>query len=226
MGFFSSLIDAFTSNGAFFMWSILGLQIASMAIIAERVFTLYFKAGTQSNKLIQSLQNDIRSGDIAKAYKRSAALSTSNATARLAETALGASLNFGGREEIQARLQEALFTETSQLERRVGFLAVFANLATLLGLLGTIAGLIQSFLSISSLAAAEKSVMLSQGIALAMNTTAYGLIVAIPSLLMYAVIQSQITKKSDELSKAAMQLLVLLGFQTENIVTNLKKTAK
>jgi biopolymer transport protein ExbB/TolQ len=132
----------------------------------------------------------------------------------------------GSREEIQTRLQEGVFNETTQLERGVGFLSVYANIATLLGLLGTIAGLIKSFLSIGNLSAAEKSVMLSQGIAMAMNTTAYGLIVAIPSLLAYAILQNRVTKMSDDLNKAALQLLVLLGFQTENSVVTLKKVNK
>lgn len=226
MGFFTSIIEAFSGNGAFFMWAILGLQIVTVAIILERVLKLYVQDGLNPLKYIQSLNQDIRAGDITKAYRKAATLSNKDSSARLAESALSASLNMGGREEIQLRLQETLFNETTQLEKRVGFLAVFANLATLLGLLGTIAGLIQAFMSIGTLSAAEKSVMLSQGIAVAMNTTAYGLIVAIPSLLMYAVLQNRVTRKADDLNKAAMQLLVLLGFQTENSVISLKKVGK
>lgn len=223
MGFFGSIIQAFTSSGAFFMWAILALQIVSIAIIVERVMKLYFKDEIEPLNLIQSLQTDIRAGNLTQAYKKVSTIADKDATARLAEAALSSSLNMGSREEIQARLQETLFDESTKAEKRIGFLSVFANLATLLGLLGTIAGLIQAFLSISNLSAAEKSIMLSQGIAVAMNTTAYGLIVAIPSLLAFAILQNKATQRTDELSKAAMQLLVLLGFQSENSVITLKK---
>lgn len=223
MGFFGSIIQAFTDNGAFFMWAILALQIVSIAIIVERVMKLYFKDEIEPLNLIQSLQTDIRAGNLTQAYKKVSTLTEKDATARLAEAALSSSINMGSREEIQARLQETLFDESTKSEKRIGFLSVFANLATLMGLLGTIAGLIEAFLSIGNLSAAEKSIMLSKGIALAMNTTAYGLLVAIPSLLAFAILQNKATQRTDELSKAAMQLLVLLGFQSENSVITLKK---
>lgn len=226
MSFLTSIIEAFSGNGALFMWVLLSLQIVTLAIIAERVVRLFFRDSINPVKFVQSISGDIRQGDLATAYKKTTSLTSSTSAARLAEGALNASINMGGREEIQTRLQEGVFNETTQLEKRIGFLSVFANLATLLGLLGTIAGLIQAFMSIGTLSAAEKSVMLSQGIAVAMNTTAYGLIVAIPSLLAYAILQNRVTKMSDDLNKAAMQLLVLLGFQSENSVITLKKVGK
>jgi len=223
MTFLTSIIQAFTDNGALFMWALLALQIVSIAIIAERVIRLYFKESINPVKFVQSISQDIRQGDLQKAQKKALSLVESESVARITESALSASINMGSREEIQTRLQEGIFNETTQLEKRIGFLAVFANLATLIGLLGTIAGLIQAFMSIGNLSAAEKSVMLSQGIAVAMNTTAYGLIIAIPSLLAYAILQNRVTKMSDDLNKAAMQLFVLLGFQNENSVLVLKK---
>jgi len=226
MGFLTSIIQAFTSEGAIIMWALLGLQIVSLAIIAERILRLYFKESINPVKFVQSISQDIRKGDLDKAQKKTASLIETESVARITESALSASINMGSREEIQTRLQEGVFNETTQLEKGIGFLAVFANLATLIGLLGTIVGLIQAFLSIGNLSAAEKSIMLSQGIAVAMNTTAYGLIVAIPSLLAYAILQNRITKMSDDLNKAALQLLVLLGFQSENSVISFKKVSK
>jgi biopolymer transport protein ExbB/TolQ len=226
MGFLTSIIQSFTGEGAIIMWALFGLQIFSIAIILERVRRLYFKDTINPVKFVQSISQDIRRGELEKAHKKTSTLTETESVARITESALSASINLGSREEIQTRLQEGVFNETTQLERGVGFLSVFANLATLLGLLGTIAGLIKAFLSIGNLSAAEKSVMLSQGIAMAMNTTAYGLIVAIPSLLAYAILQNRITKMSDDLNKAALQLLVLLGFQTENSIITLKKISK
>lgn len=225
MTFLTSILQSFTGDGALIMWALLALQIVSIAIIAERVMRLYFKESINPIKFVQSIAQDIRQGELQKAQKKALSLVESESAARIAESALTASINMGSREEIQTRLQESVFNETTELEKRIGFLAVFANLATLLGLLGTIAGLIQSFMSIGNLSAAEKSIMLSQGIAVAMNTTAYGLIVAIPSLLAYAILQNRVTKMSDDLNKAAMHLVVLLGFQNENSVLMLKKAS-
>ncbi len=215
MGFLSSLIKGFTSSDAIFMWVILALQIASITIIIERFIALYLKNNDNSEALIQNLSLDIRSGDIQKAYKKASQLATQHPAGRLAETALGASLNFSGREEITTRLQEALYQETTLIEKRTGFLSVFANVATLMGLLGTIAGLIAAFVSIGNMNGAEKATLLSNGIALAMNTTAYGLIVAIPSMIMYAVLQNRTTQLTEDLNKASMKILIQLGFQNE-----------
>jgi biopolymer transport protein ExbB len=224
MNFITSIISAFSDNGALFMWVLLALQIVSIAIILERFVTLYLRESINPMKLLQTIASDIREGDLAKAHRIAVSLSPTDPVARIAQNALTASINMGGREEIQTRLQESVFHETTQLEKRIAFLSVFANLATLLGLLGTIAGLIQAFMSIGNLSAAEKSVMLSNGIAVAMNTTAYGLIIAIPSLLAYAILQNRVTRMSDDLNKSAMKLMVLLGFQSENSVLSLKKS--
>ena len=81
-----------------------------------------------------------------------------------------------------------------QLEKRTHYLATFANIATLLGLLGTIIGLIRAFTAVSGANPAEKADLLSASISVAMNTTAFGLIVAIPLLLMHAVLQTKTTE--------------------------------
>src|SRR5258708_8384904 len=98
--------------------------------------------------------------------------------------ALGA--NGAGDEEIQARMEEKLATEISRIDRRTGFLAMYGNVSTLLGLLGTIVGMIHSFAAVASASPADRAMMLSKGISEAMNCTAFGLITAIPPLIAYA----------------------------------------
>jgi biopolymer transport protein ExbB/TolQ len=94
-----------------------------------------------------------------------------------------------------------------KLEKRTHYLASFANIATLLGLLGTIIGLIQAFQAVSNASPAERADLLSASISVAMNTTAFGLIVAIPLLLVHSVLQSKTTSIVDSLEMASVKFL-------------------
>jgi biopolymer transport protein ExbB/TolQ len=126
-------------------------------------------------------------------------------------------MNMGGREEIQSKMDEVFAVESEKLERRTGFLAMLANVGTLLGLLGTIVGLIQAFDAVATLNPVEKSMMLTKGVALAMNTTAYGLIMAIPALIMYAVLTNRSNRLQEDLSQATTKALNWLSFSYENV---------
>jgi len=99
------------------------------------------------------------------------------------------------------------------LEKRTPYLATFANIATLLGLLGTIIGLIQAFTAVAAADPAEKANMLSASISVAMNTTAFGLMVAIPLLLIYTVLQTKTTQLVDSLEMASVKFLNILTEQ-------------
>jgi biopolymer transport protein ExbB/TolQ len=103
---------------------------------------------------------------------------------------------------------------------------MFANVATLLGLLGTITGLIHSFAGIANANPAEKAAILSQGISLAMNTTAYGLVVAVPALIMYAVLQNRATRLTEDLNKAALNLFIQLGYHYAPVSDKKEKALK
>src|SRR5690606_15384248 len=95
------------------------------------------------------------------------------------------------REDIELAMEEGVMEAMPQLERRTPYLATLANIATLLGLLGTIIGLIAAFTAVANADPAEKAALLSQSIAVAMNTTAFGLIAAIPLLLLHAMLQTK-----------------------------------
>jgi biopolymer transport protein ExbB len=111
------------------------------------------------------------------------------------------------REDIEMAMEEGLMEVVPRLERRTHYLSSFANVATLLGLLGTIIGLIQAFTAVAHAGAAEKAEILASSISVAMNTTAFGLIVAIPLLLVYSVLQSKTTQIVDSLEMAAVKFL-------------------
>lgn len=225
MEFFASLGRAFVSADAIWMWAILAAQIVSLAIIIERVYALYVDRKDNQKQISKALADDIRSGNIDKALKKAESMSKTQPLGTVAAAGIQAALDLGGKEEIQMKMDEVLLEESSRVEKRIGFLAMFANVATLMGLLGTITGLIHSFAGIANANASEKAMILSQGISLAMNTTAYGLIVAVPALIMYSVLQNRATRLTEDLNKAALNLFIQLSFHNEAVPLK-KKTTK
>lgn len=219
MEFLLSLGRGFMSADAIWMWAILAAQIVSIAIIAERCVALFVNRKVNQKEISKLLAEDIRAGDLEKALRRSIQLGVKEPLGTVASAGIQATMDLGGKEEIQLKMDEVLLEETTRVEKRIGFLAMFANVATLMGLLGTITGLIQSFSGIANANAADKATILSSGISLAMNTTAYGLIVAVPALIMYAVLQNRATRLTDDLNKAALNLFIQLGFHYEPVST-------
>ncbi|MBX2988672.1 MAG: MotA/TolQ/ExbB proton channel family protein [Bdellovibrionaceae bacterium] len=224
MEFFASLGRGFVSADAIWMWAILAAQIVSIAIIVERSFALYMNRKPNQKNLAKLLNEDIQSGNLEKALKRSQQMALTHPLGTVAAAGIQAAIDLGGKEEIQMKMDEVLLEENSRVEKRIGFLAMFANVATLMGLLGTITGLIHSFAGISNANAAEKATILSQGISLAMNTTAYGLLVAVPALIMYSVLQSRATNLMEDLNKAALNLFIQLSFHYEAVPVKKKTT--
>jgi len=137
------------------------------------------------------------------------------------KAALGKILNYGlsrtrsarRRDDIETAMEEGLMEVVPRLEKRTHYLATFANIATLLGLLGTIIGLIKAFTAVSNADPAEKADLLSASISMAMNTTAFGLMVAIPLLLIYTILQSKTTSIVDSLEMASVKFLNILTEQ-------------
>jgi biopolymer transport protein ExbB/TolQ len=126
------------------------------------------------------------------------------------------------REDVEQAMEESLMEVMPRLEKRTHYLATFANIATLLGLLGTIVGLISAFTAVSSANPAEKADLLSASISVAMNTTAFGLIVAIPLLLVHTLLMSKTTEIIDSLEMASVKFLNAI---TERAATEAKPAA-
>lgn len=112
-------------------------------------------------------------------------------------------------QKIEYAIEESLLDTAPRLAKRTPYLATLANIATLLGLLGTIIGLIAAFTAVANADPAEKATLLSQSISVAMNTTAFGLMVAIPLLLIHALIQSKTVAVMEQLEKAGAKCLNL-----------------
>jgi len=115
------------------------------------------------------------------------------------------------RDDIELAMEEGVLEALPRLERRTPYLATLANIATLLGLLGTIIGLIAAFEAVADADPAEKASQLSSSISIAMNTTAFGLIAAIPLLFFHAILQNKATDIIDGLEMASVKCLNIMS---------------
>lgn len=221
--FFGSIVNFFAVGG-FWMFPIFVAQLVSLAIIAERVVRLYFQRQPNLRGQSNLFEADIKKGNLERVILQARSLDRSSALRHVVEAGAQAALNMGGRDEVQAKMDEVLVREQSKLEARVEFLAMLGNVGTLLGLLGTIVGMIRSFAAISQADQMTKAAMLASGVSEAMHATAYGLIMAIPALVMYSVLQNRINKLSDDMTQAALRIYNLLGFHYDSVRT--KKTAE
>lgn len=216
MEFFGSIAVAF-EHGGIWMYAIMLVQMASLAIIAERVYALYFKRKSNQKAFAAGFEALIRKGRVEEAVDTAKAQVNENPVARALVAGGEAAMAFGGRDEIQGRMDEVLLEENFKAEKRVGFLAMMGNVATLIGLLGTIAGMIKSFGAVSMASPAEKASLLSAGISEAMNCTAYGLIVAIPSLIAFAVLQNRANSVNEDLNQGALKIFNWLSYSFESL---------
>jgi biopolymer transport protein ExbB len=217
----SGLLSAFREGGIW-MGFIMAAQLVSLALIAERVFALYIMRKPNQKKAVMAFERDIKSGDLERVLSHARNMG-STPIAIVAQAGAQAALDMGGKEEIQLKMDEVLLEEQSRLEKRTGFLAMLGNVGTLLGLLGTIVGLIRAFSSVGAASPIEKAALLSQGVSEAMYATAYGLIMALPALIMYSVLQNRSNQLSEDLSKAALKMYIWLGFSYESVPTSKKK---
>ena len=119
------------------------------------------------------------------------------------------------RADIEHAMSEGMLEAMPRLESRTGYLSMLANIATLLGLLGTIIGLISAFTAVASADPAEKSALLSLSISVAMNTTAFGLITAIPLLVCYSILQNKTAKIVSSIEMAAVKFLNIMTYNRQ-----------
>ena len=211
----------FIAEGGSWMWPILMAQVVSFALIGERVVALYMRRSGNLKSRVRQYEEEIKKGNLDKIVTRTNGQS-SDALSMIVRAGAQSAMQGSGKEEIQLRMDEMVLEETSRIEQRIAFLATIANVATLMGLLATIMGLITSFTSISAANGAEKAKILSDGISEAMNGTAYGLVVAVPALIAYAILQSRANSLNEDLNKAALRLYIWFGFNVETPVKSKK----
>lgn len=223
------LIEKFNEGGVF-MYFIFIFGIFTCALIIERYYTLFKKENEPKATFRNNLLNYVSNGDFASAirFTESQNQSESASIARIAKIGCTLRAQGAGDEEIQARMDEALSNEIHNIDRNTGFLGMFGNVATLLGLLGTITGMIHSFAAVASANPADRATMLSRGISEAMNCTAFGLIVAIPALVAFAVYQNKtdrlVAKITGMTSEIYHDLLFITSKNSVKSVSNNTRT--
>ena len=195
---------SFFQKGGLFMYPILLVFVAGMAIAVERWLELYRIRGV-NRKIWDRLHPVLAKGEFDKAQ------SIIDKDKSTISQMLGMGLARMGavrrREDIEIAMEESMMEIIPQLEKRTPYVALLANIATLLGLLGTIMGLIQAFTAVSNANPAEKADLLSASISVAMNTTAFGLMSAIPLLLFHAKLTSTTGQIVDSLEMASVKAL-------------------
>mgnify|MGYP001822940273 FL=1 len=198
----------FFQSGGPFMYPILLVLAIGSAIAIERY--IYLSLVRSRNKAIWSrVLPLLESGKYGTA--RDVILHSNAAVSRILGYGLNRAEHKGSGEEIQMAMEEGLLEVVPRLEKRTHYLATLANIATLLGLLGTIIGLTEAFSTVSAADPGDKANLLSASISIAMNTTAFGLMVAIPLLLIHAVMQTKTSELVDTLEMATVRLSNLVS---------------
>jgi len=197
-------VSGFFAGGGVFMFPILVVAALGLAIAIERYVTLT-RLSMANRTAWHSLQPVLAEGDFEKARELTKAGDT--AMARLLAMGLARQGAVRRREDLEIAMEESMMEIVPQLEKRTHYLATFANLATLLGLLGTVSGLIHAFGAVATVNPAEKANLLSASISEAMNCTAFGLMTAVPFVFAHAFLQTKTIELVTGLEMACTKFL-------------------
>lgn len=203
----NAIISFFQEGGAF-MYPIAAIMAVGLAIAIERMIFLS-KEKRSNRQTFEGILPMLQKRDFRGALNY--ANSSDSKMGHIFSTAISRMPSSSRREDIELAMEEGLMEAIPQLEKRTPYVATYANIATLLGLLGTIMGLIAAFSAVANAAPAEKAALLSQSISVAMNTTAFGLMAAIPLLLLHSYLQSKTNDIVDSLEMAGVKFLNIIS---------------
>lgn len=189
------------------MHMILVVSIITLAVAIERFIFLFFRYNINAQAFMAQVQKLVMANNIDRAIKLCNA-APSAALAKVVKAGLTRANK--GEVEIQNALEEAILEVVPIIEKRTGSLQALANIATLLGLLGTIIGLILAFATLKDVSPDQRQEALGQNISLAMNTTAFGLLVAIPAIGIYTFLAGITKKIENEIDQYSVKLENLL----------------
>jgi biopolymer transport protein ExbB len=207
MDFIYSIIGFFVTGGPF-MYPILIVFAVGSAIAIERYLTLTIVTA-KNRRVWGKVQPALMQGEFEKA--RELTSKDDSTISQLLSMGLARQGTVRRREDIEIAMEESMMEIIPQLEKRTPYVALASSIATLLGLLGTIMGLIQAFTAVANANPAEKADLLSASISVAMNTTAFGLMVAIPLLVTNTVLTSKTGEIIDSLEMASVKALNVIS---------------
>ncbi|GAB4285375.1 MAG: MotA/TolQ/ExbB proton channel family protein [Deferrisomatales bacterium] len=208
-GMTEAVARAFQEGGPF-MYAITGALGLGLAVIVERLYLLLVRFNVDGRKFYAELRKLVEAGDLEAAR----ALCGDAPLPRILRVGIEAALEESGpgrQRAVQNAVDEEALAVVPAVEKRIHYLSMIANVATLMGLLGTIVGLMQAFQAVAGADPSQKAALLARGISMAMNTTAYGLMVAIPCMVAYSFLQSKAGKIIDEVDEYSVKLMNLLA---------------
>jgi biopolymer transport protein ExbB len=208
----SQILDFF-QQGGIFMVPIALCLLFSIIFSIERGFKIFFVYNVDSKSFVAKIQNLI----INKKVDQAITLCNGSKDALL-PTVIKSALTEANQpiENVANNVERSTLEVLPLLERRSTFLPMLGNSATLLGLLGTIVGLIEAFAAVAHAEPSQKAELLTQSISIAMNTTAFGLIVAIPTLIVATLIQEKVSRIIADIDQYSVRMVHLLGVQSKS----------
>ena len=212
LSYVETIVTFFQTGGAF-MYPILIVFALGLAISIERYIKLTYERGI-NRKMWNKLQPVLAEADFDTA-RELVAMDDKSTISKLMSMGLAREGLVRRREDIEIAMEESMMEIIPQLEKRTPYVALFSNISTLLGLLGTIMGLIAAFTAVANANPAEKADLLSASISVAMNTTAFGLMAGIPLLIIYVFLTSRTGEIIDSLEMASVKTL--------NVITSASK---
>jgi biopolymer transport protein ExbB/TolQ len=196
----------FMADGGIFMWLILGVWFLAVAIGIERL-KFFWSSDTDAPSVMNEVKKSILDNQVHNALN----LCAQSKSLLCYVLKSGLKRANQSRQQIQDILEATIIEANGKLEKRLSYIALCANISTLMGLLGTIYGLIQSFAAVAAADPSEKAKLLAEGISKAMNTTALGLISAITLLVIHSYLSSKASKVVNDIDENTMKLVDLLG---------------
>jgi biopolymer transport protein ExbB len=215
---FYSIVNFFVQGGAF-MFPILLVAAVGAAIAIERYVTLT-RVGARNRAAWARVEPALMKGEFDRAREMTSKDDT--VISRLVSIGLALQGTVRRRDDVEKAMEESMMESIPLLQKRTHYLATFANLATLLGLLGTVSGLIHAFAAVATVNPAEKANLLSASISEAMNCTAFGLVTAVPLLFLHALLQTKTTELIDGIETASVKFLNTLAARAHARVSHLE----
>jgi len=203
---FGTIIKFFQDCG-FFIYPSMLIMATGVSVAIER-FIFLSRARADNRKMWDQILPMLRGGKLKEVYSMTS--KSAVAVGKIVHNGLGRLQTARRREDIDHAMEEGMMEIVPRLEKRTHYIATFANVITLVGLLGTIIGLIKAFTAVAQVNPSEKAELLSASISIAMNNTAFALMVAIPFLLIHAFLQARTQEIVDSLEAAKISFLNLV----------------
>jgi biopolymer transport protein ExbB len=197
-------LAAWFNGGGPFMWAILAVLAFAVAVVVERLIFYYHICRVRGTSMVADIARHLNEGNTEKALQAAGGSAPVAVLLRTAVERFGTGMKHG---EIQEGMEEAAIKELPRLGERLNYLVLFANIATLTGLLGTIMGLQKAFSSLGVVEASQKAAKLAQGISELMVCTAFGLMVAVPCMVAYTFLHNKQNRLAKDLDESVVKIM-------------------